>query len=311
MSKIYQKQVVILISLAFFAISCEKSKELNELENLPTQEFLSIDKRLSDFKNNLLTSQVNQEPMSVDNAVWYIEGLLNRTYAQQNSETIKTNSIQAKTYAASFNHIQEEINFDEVVNSYNKFKEYCQNIIVQELDINITLIDVYIKNNKLNLTICYGRVEKKISTTNADYWHAVLGLGKCRGNSDEFIGRDAATELGWRANRKIPQISAGYFTSVESILVDNYSKQSHKSNNFWMETSNFPEDICLSPDEMDQWLLKFEEAIRIYKPENKELVNCTGYSTYKSNGKNEAIKYMHVAKPSYGTLVNIEGTDVW
>lgn len=201
---------------------CEKVEDSSNITPVKTEDQIVIDNIMNfldkvEFERQGVT-QKNNEFMSIDSAVWYIEAAINYT----NTEPVSSPNVEVSFYTVEVPTEESNgiINMSEIQIIYDLFQSNIDNIIAVEEDINkIFIADVYLpetKSTATTFTMTIG-VEKGLKTyfPVLHDWHWGLGLGRCDG-SGLGVGTDAADIINSRINQVIvvPPASA-FWTDVE------------------------------------------------------------------------------------------------
>ncbi|MEA2042428.1 MAG: hypothetical protein U9N85_07735 [Bacteroidota bacterium] len=245
----------------------------------------------------------SNETLSVDSAVWYIEGALNYTYGDHDpGEIIKVDSASIPITVGENNTIE----IFNIVTAYNLIEENLHNIsgnnTISIADITHVEKGAKGDNNSLSITVLVkGGIPNLDNFGADDYWHAGWGQGKC--DEGELSGEDAATQIAHKANFTRAFPNDGYITDIITILYypgefDPYQRY------LWSEGSDIipePEMTpCLTPDEMNYWLDRVKTLANLSAPDGKHVV---GYRMeMDAAASSEYWLYVHTAYLSYGTF---------
>ncbi len=269
MKKIHYFIGLILIG-AITITSCQKEKA--EIKDGQTNTEVSIiTRQLKAFKQDLQSK--SGETMAADSAEWYLEGLLN---LEQAYNDLNFGDVDFYHNTLTVTVTDGQISLNELNNLYTTINAWAADIQQQSgnEDYTFVIVDLIIeetglKSGEKNLVVTLSGGLPSIGLNYypfgpTDYWVWGLGLGKCGGFSG-FIGKDASTELQRKFRNPIAVPGPGYYTSVWALGA--YGYEFDDLNNpygnymiFGIEgTGNPPtEEYCISPDELNYYLSKFD-----------------------------------------------------
>lgn len=218
-----------------------------------------------------------------DSAVWYLEGLLNLENANNNHDFQNVTFLHdTLTFIASNNTLSLEY-LNEIylqINNWMTEIHNQSNNTVRDFDlVDIELEETNLKNGTQQLIVTtslgtIGGTMNYIPFGPEDYWYWGYGLGMCGDNSGQHIGLDAATELQRKFRNPIPYPGPSYFISVVYTTVQAW--QYEDLNNgfrdymmYYADRPGLPVDDCLSPEELNYYLSKFDYIVQDNKPTGK------------------------------------------
>jgi hypothetical protein len=111
-----------------------------------------------------------------------------------------------------------------------------------------------------------------------DYWYWGWGLGKCSSYQGIGIGQDAAEQLEFKINHPRAVREPGFFTDNVIITVFPDEFEDPSGNYEFMifvasgEGENPVEEPCLSPDQLNYYLNKFEYIKSTMQPTGKTFI---------------------------------------
>ncbi len=303
--KINNFYIIILTTVLLF-VSCSKDRTEHDSNSLS-----SINKttqKLLDFKQNLFSKSGGG--MISDSAEWHIEGLLNYEKANNVHDFSQTEFLYDTLTWPSINGV---ISYEDLQQIYYSVNELAQSMVLNSGNDNYTfdLIDLQVietglKNGEQSLVVGIsgglpGTTQTYLPFDNTDYWESGGLQGKCDIFAGQFIGRDATTELEqhFKGQLYIPS----YFVSIVSIYVHAIDLETD-DNPFgpymmWAENSTHSNN-CLSPNELNYYLSKWDYIKNEYKPEGKTFSSVDVYWDVISGKSSEGF-YTYILK--YG--VNI------
>ncbi len=291
------RKVIILpvvFSLLLVINACKKNNAVIEQKSMdPTEQ------KILNFKEKMKNTNKSDETMSIDSAVWYIEAALNYTYSDiEANELLRIDSF---IFPIVLNENDEVLN-SEIQNWYIQFDNQFIDLItenkVQFTDIELISGSGKSKNGalKANVTVSNILVNPLIFGT-TDYWDACFNGGKCGPYNGQQTGKDASTQLTYKANLSRAYPANGYITDINTISFENYELE--WMDYLWFEhgTGN-PPVACLDPDEMNYWLWRLKLLANNNKPTGKEIA---GYHVWwdASLGTETYFRF-HNADISYG-----------
>lgn len=254
--------------------SCKKESNLAP-ENCTDNQ---ITQKLIDFKSKLVSKDGNS--LNIESATWSLEGLLN--YENANNEHNLNNLIHYYD-TLSFNLPNTTITYTELnelysllVKKLNIHQQITPNSKFDLIDLNIVKSD-----NKITVVMVSAtgiEMSKYIYAqfTSTDYWRWGWNLGKCDGT---YVGSDAADKLKDRFNNPFNGVP-GYYTNVEmkNAFFYNYPDPSF-SGSYMMffasgEGQNPPVEPCISPNDLNYYLSKFDYIKDLNCPTGKKFKNA-------------------------------------
>jgi len=153
------------------------------------------------------------ELIDIDDAIWDLEAAANYTFADipEMFDDIKVDTLEF--FIAVNNGFCKESDLSDVYQEMNyAIEEFCDSLDeYQILGISVSLSDeITGKITVILMSVSVG--DPNLSFGPTDYWRAGRGGGKCDIYNNQFIGRDASTEIKKKANASIPKIAipAGY-----------------------------------------------------------------------------------------------------
>ena len=302
MKKIKILFVIFTLILSFNA--CKKENAIIESKIIdPTEQ------KILNFKDKLKSGNKSEETMTVDSAVWYIEAALNYTYSDvKASEVYKIDSIIIPIVLNE----DEEVFFSDIQNMYNLFEDELT-IIIAGNKVQLTDIEFISGINKseagaLKATILVSNLLiNPLVFGSTDYWDACFNGGKCGPYNGQQVGKDATTQLSYKANLSRSYPANGYITDINTIYFEN--NELEWIDFLWFEqgTGN-PPVACLDPGDMNYWLGKVKLLASNYKPSGKEIA---GYHVWWNAAPSTQTYFrFHNADISYGIFHSIGDPDL-
>lgn len=288
MKKLYNILIGFLLIATIALSSCSKetdpSNKHTEL-NKPSK----TTKLILDFKEKLNLKSI--ATLENDSATWYLEGLLNFENAN-NTHNLGYLEFFNDTLVLSTSGTS--IDMDDLNTAYAYFTQKLNQISQQQNNpdfkfdlVNLEILTSNLKNGETKITMNASGGQNLVGVYLAfgdtDYWRWGWDLGICEGG---HIGTDAADMLELRFNNPAAGVNPlpGYFTEVETRVAWFSATQWYDPNYTlgWMPqklfyangTGNNPNpEPCLSPNDLNYYLSKFDEIKNSLKPVNKQFKN--------------------------------------
>jgi len=275
---------ILFLLCAFAFTSCQKDKA--EIKDESTNsEVAKITRKLQIFKQNLQSK--SGETMPADSAEWYLEGLLN--YEQANNshvfgdvdfyyDTLAVNVANGQISLDELNYLYTVIdNRAEAIRQATGNENYTFDIV----DLKLETTGLKSGTQDLIVSLSGGIIGSGLNYVPfgpSDYWYWGYGMGKCDEYTGQYLGRDATTELQRKFRNPIAVPGAGYFISVESILefpgapeFDDPYNAPYGGTMIYSQGGLHDEfDQCLSPEDLNYYLGKFDFIRNTRKPIGKQ-----------------------------------------
>lgn len=288
MKNVYILNACMLLLTTFTIISCSKETDTADKQNCKTYPSKTTELILN-FKQKL--NQKSTATLTNDSATWFLEGLLNCENAN-NFHNLGDLEFFNDTLILSTSG--SGIDIEDLNTAYIYFTQELNQISQQQNNpefkfdlVNMEILPSNLKNGETKITMNASGGQNLVGVYLAfgaeDYWRWGWDLGICEGG---HIGTDAADMLELRFNN--PAVGAitpsGYFTAVEKRVAwfmdtqwydPNYTLgwDSQKLFSASGSGSNPNPEPCLSPDDLNYYLSKFDEIKNTLKPANKQFVN--------------------------------------
>ncbi len=316
------KKIIIIFVVAVFALTACKKENVNNVKNTQQTDSKKIEALILNFKDKLENNLKDGTTYVADSATWYVEALLN--YEQANNAHNFT-GLEFFKDSVLLNSINGEIPIQELNDAYSYFNGIIATILQQANDplLNVDLIDVSFDETGLK----DGSVEMEIVVSTGrgttinytlfgsdDYWHWGFELGACSTNQSTLV-TDASNLLEYKFNHPISVGQSGWFTNVvyedirgsdHSVFYDTNNPGPYCDYMIFLFDPLFPpqDEPCLSPDELNYYLSKFD-YIKSYVQQNTPALSG---KTYKSVEVLDDIIYgvegsgLHLYRLYYGTF---------
>lgn len=260
MRRIYNISIllgVLLIGL----IACNKDKENtmttnNESEVYWSEEDVKIQNTILDFQNKIQNNSFKDgEMMSVEDALWNLEALMNYTYSNpvnNNTELLNDNSLEIPVTIENGGISASQI--ESIVSQLDAHILAVYNQVPNEdkalIGVDVTLVENDLKDNGSNINmqvyVGYDLVDDPTHYPpfgEDDYWKYGRGWqndgGYCDGpNAGTSLDSDAAEEIALRVNNPVIQGTDPYKDSYYVQFVTLSRNPDHYNN----EEDDTPED---------------------------------------------------------------------
>ncbi|NPD47884.1 hypothetical protein [Lentimicrobium sp. S6] len=337
----------ITILLSVFAIgfiACNKDKENKMTPNTEnevywSEEDVKIQNAILDFQDKIKNNSFKDgEMMSVEDALWNLEALINYNYSTPDSGFL--NLTIDTTFEANVMINNGMVSYNNLVDIAFGMEEYVVNFTNQlPSDIGFMIAaDVTLKENSLKdgtsivaVTAAYGS-EKRPNTPcyspfeDYDYWRWGGAWSENGGYCDgPYVGDsdnlDAAEKIQFKINNPEclqQDIPGSYVVQTTSIFIeadyfpnpddDVQNDNSYDCLMYYQSTANGPVNTCLSPDKMDWYVQGTAKVVQdrslyiksLYPDEIWKFLSIDIEGDYLLDGG--ATIYLHNAYLFYGKL---------
>lgn len=280
--KTIKNKITAIIIIIIVLTSCTKNDD--NLPKIVLQK--NVTQKIKDFKANLNLKVDNT--ISIDSAVWYLEGLLN--YENANNEHNFENLFFYRD-SISFALSTETISYSKISDFYYYLSDKLNNIIESSnTSLFYDLIDVNIKQSNINSEYKTLTIVASIGTANEKFrWTANYVPF---GSSESLVwgwdpnNNDAASKLQYKINNAHKYTVLGYFTNIVVIQTafgdfydPNYPGSWEQSMIFRAQGEGEDEyppnnvEPVLNSTELNYYLTKFEYIKNTLKPQGKIFKN--------------------------------------
>ena len=276
-TKFNMKKILIAICvISIFAITACKKENVGDANNAQQIQSKRIEALILDFKDKLENHLKDGTAYAADSATWYVEGLLNY---EQAYNTHNFSGLEFYYDSVLLNSTNGEIPIQELNDAYSYFNGVIATILQQANDplLNVDLIDVSFAETGLK----DGSVEMEMMVSTGrgtpinytlfgenEYWYWGWNLGACYINPSP-LQTGASNLLEYKFNHPLSVGQSGWFTNVvyEEVNGDTYEVFYDPNNPgpycysmifFYAPLSPPPDYPCLSPDELNYYLSKFD-----------------------------------------------------
>ena len=283
--------IIGIVVATFFA--CNKEKETNVVTDENTETISKEDDMsayLKQFKKKMQSSAKGGETLSMDDAQWHLEAVLNYTYGDAGQ---LTSDIQCDTFYYTIHTEKDEVPLYQLNEAFNAFSQN-----VEKAFGNCTLPDksvLAIQTTFENESKSGDVVVRGVLTTRGhrpstwpilfgetDYWWGDCYTGKCGPYIGECDGQGAVQQLQEKINANLPTVGCftghGYFTDIFTIqvdlddsLMDPLSPSGYRIPYFYWTKD--PSCFCCSPDDLNYYLTEALKLVEEYKPNGKFIIS--------------------------------------
>lgn len=327
-----------LVMVAVAIIACTKEKEMSS-ETVENIEMVSreddMNAYLKQFKERMQSASRGDETLSMEDARWHLEAVLNYTYGDAG---LPFSDIQCDTFYYKLPAQNEEITFAQLNQAFIEFSESVEEsyadcslpgksvLAIQtrfeseskDGDISVrSILSIGGSSNTINMWF-----------DSTDYWNEwyydfgdgyIEAGGKCGPYVGEHPESGAPLELTRKLNLRIPAYGcvhgSVYFTDIEPIELRPYGygnfiydegSPCHYKLYYRNEDPHEPwasnPGGCICPDDMNYYLSKGPELINHYCPSGKVVIGAYYQSNVRVGIGSRADNCFHELILDYGVL---------
>lgn len=293
--------IFIIVATVLFTTSCKKDLNNDSVSLNSDSPKTKTSRQLENFKSILMLKSTGA--LSIDSSEWYVEGLLNYEKAN-NDHYLFDLDFMKDSIIVSTNG--DEIPLEQLVEAYTYFSQKLDAFIDSKNDtsykvdmINLTIRDGQLKSSEtkvieIDASAGFGGLTGNYILFNSDdYWYWGWDLGKCSSYQGQGIGQDASDKLEYKFNHPLYSLPAGYFTDVELVrALNGFFPDSNNPGPYCddMIFGYFPfnpppglPEPCLSPEELNYYLSKFDYIKNALKPVGKTFKNVDVLDAFYPN----------------------------
>lgn len=334
----------VLAMVAIVIIACTKEKETMVAQS--SDEMVTISKEddmsayLKQFKEKMQSASKGDESLSLEDARWHLEALLNYTYGDAGH---LTSDIQCDTFYYELSVDESKVS---LVRLNEVFEALSKDVEIAYADCNlpeksVLAIQTKFENESKDGSVVVRSVLSVRGYTpsalmwfdSTDYWSEyyyddghgnVEGDGKCGPYAGQCMNSGAPKELGILSNLRIPQFGCGsgyrmYVLNPEDIwlnaqenidfMYDENSPCGYKI--YWncslpWSPSHNPSH-CIPPDDMNYYLSKFTEIMNHYTPNGKRPIGATYiYDVFNGGDCEDILFWLDIRYGSIHCVPNIQ-----
>lgn len=314
--RILMGALVFATMVAFIAVACNKERTvaLNENDAALVSKEDDMNAYLKQFKERMQSASRGDETLSMEDARWHLEAVLNYTFGDAG---YRTTDIQHDTLCYKLPTEGGKVSLAHLNEAFNSLSVGVEkSFAVSELpDKSILSIQTKIgeesKDDDVIVRVILsfrGYIPIKFWFDSTDYWsdyyneEGHYGSGKCGPYSGQCMNSGAPKELGRLSNLRIPMVACDdnrfrtYVTDVEEIwlnsnenidfMMDENSPCGYKIYYNCSNPSNPSHNPshCIPPDDMNYYLSKFIEIMNHYQPCGKYPICATYIKDYLMSG---------------------------
>lgn len=305
-----------LAVVAAIIIACTKEKEKEVAQNSSEMEAVSkkddMSAYLKQFKEKMQMASKSNETLSMEDARWHLEALLNYTYGDAGHQT---SDIQCDTFYYTLNTKENEMTLNQLSEVFTVLSHDVEKVYGNSSLLDKSILDVQtkfengIKDGDIVVRAIlnvrgYDFVPMWFDST--DYWNEwyyndgngfIYSGGKCGPYQGDCPESGAPLELTKKLNLRIPAYGcyqgSGYFTDIEQIVLNCHNYYSIYPYDNFVYDENSPcryklyyrnEDPhepwasnpggCICPEDMNYYLSKGPELINHYNPIGKIIIGA-------------------------------------
>lgn len=292
---------LVLVVVSAIIIACTKEKETKVAQN--SNEMVTVSKEddmsayLKQFKEKMQSTSKGDETLSMEDARWHLEAVLNYTYGDAGHPTT---DIQSDTFYIDIPTKGEVVTLDKLNDVFSSLsadveKTFAACDLPEKSILAIqTEFDDDSKEEGAHIRVIMdtrglNTEYNEFQFGPTEYWYEDDWRGKCGLYVGECLGTGAVQRLQSKINTCIPHIGSGsgvvYFSSIESIEIDDSYIYHYLEDSLGLSPSGyrvhyygdiqelFP--LCLSPDNLNYYLSEALKLIDEVKPMNKEIISMT------------------------------------
>ena len=300
--------LLVMVATAVAVVSCKKDTQ-NATSNPKNQSAQAFDPShitdmnayLKDFKKKMQLETKGNETLSMENARWHLESVLNYTYGDAGHQT---SDIQCDTFYYTLLAEHDGITLSQLNDAFN-FLSLDVESAYHDCDLpdkSVLAIQTMFENGCEDHNILVKSVlsirglfePNYMWFDSTDYWNEYyrkhdngteIGGGKCGPYVGECMNSGAPKELTKKANLHILPISCceGYRTYVLNPVYAQIIPEDPEIMDYMMDLNSpsgyklfvqHTDDGCIPPYEMNYYLGKSQEIIQHFKPIGKEPICC-------------------------------------
>ena len=303
------KFAIVIIAIAVVSLwSCTKEEVQKQAEQ--TNDTQSVEQKILNFNTKVKSNKKSNETMTLEEAIWNIEASFNYNYGETH---INYAELHTDSTFISLNTINGcEVSFTEVQNLYNEGLESLTSFYhsIKEENVHCKLVDLSLVNtddNSALIKMTYQMGAENVSKSanilmafgDTDYWTFGNNEGKCNGYSGTG---DAAEKIQNKINNVYIDFMGTFYTDQDYIPIygQNYPNPDDDAHDnmydylmYFNEVFNngtYPNSYhtCLTPDEMNFYMIGTKTVMLQNKPAGKsmisidlwgEIIVCDNYPT--------------------------------
>ena len=287
--------------VAAIIIACTKEKEAkvahNNRDRVAASKEDDMSAYLEQFKEKMQSASKSDETLSLEDARWHLEAVLNYTYGDAGHEI---SDIQCDTFYYELHTGGDEVTLAQLNEAFNALSINVEKVFANcDLpDKSILAIQTRFEDEHKNGDIIVRVImdtrglrsgSNMLQFGPIDYWYEDDRCGKCGPYVGECLGTGSVQRLQFKINLCIPQtecnIGSGYYTDIELVEINdsfiyNYLEDTldlspcgYRIHYYGDFEELFP--LCLSPDDLNYYLVEALKLIDELRPEDKVIIDMT------------------------------------
>lgn len=279
-------------------IACNKEKEAKSSQD--AYEKVTVSKEddmnayLKQFKEKMQSAEKGDETLSLEEARWHLEAVLNYTYGEAGNPIT---NMQLDTFYYELPTNGEEVPLSRLNDAFNSLSIDVEKAFAACVlpDKSILAIQTRFENESKDGEVMIRTIMETRSQDSefnefqfgpTDYWYEDHLCGKCGPYVGQCIDIGAVQVLQSKINLRIPQRACEgyyYYSDIEQIdvddlyimryLEDTLSPCGYRVHFYGDLKELFP--LCLSPDDLNYYLEEAMKLINELKPQGKVIINMT------------------------------------
>lgn len=280
-------------------VACTKEKEAKIAQNSGEMVIVSKEDDMSaylkKFKEKMQSASKGDETLSLEDARWHLEAVLNYTYGDAGHEI---SDIQCDTFYYELHTDGDEVTLTQLNEAFNALSSDVERAY-HNCDFpekSILAIQTSFDNGSKDGDDVIIQIITEISGVtfpisvmlfdSTDYWYEDDCSGKCGEYVGTYLETGAVQQLQYRINLNLPNHSCGsgsvYFTDIEYVefedgmvlnMPDPNSPHGYRIPYISRLSNEAP--ICFSPEDMNYYLVQGIQIAYEFAPQRKSIINMT------------------------------------
>lgn len=307
------KKIILSIVTLTLLYSCKKEQVQKQSEVATTNTNLEqkqVMNRILNFKKLMEDKTLSSEEMTVDDAVWDLEALVNYTYDKPQG---KFDDFILDTLIFNI-PVNSKLATNDIKGVYKTLNTHLANITNKTKFLRV--LDVAVKEQTPTtltlMAISWIGNEKSVFNPD-DYWYSNLGAGKCGGYAGS-VGLDATdiiprqlTPIGWPLGSHFINVtSTAWISPYDTWIVDNPITNPFGYDNvllFSRSGSGTAINTCMGPTELDFYRTNLVTIANLLNPTPSAPKTVIVYDLQSDFVvPNYGWNYTHDAQITYGDL---------
>ncbi len=268
-----------VVAIAFS--SCKKDDNEAPVANTTKDP---IAEKLLDFKQTIQSQNKEAVLFTMEDAEWHLEGLLN--YEEANNEhNWHGLGFENRTYEVPVSNGQ--ISSSDLNLAYESFLAEINSLLAEDENLHGNLVNIEIEENQMKdgtatvgMTYSFGssiNIYNYIQFGPTEYWSSEFNGGEC-GSNPINSPYGAPEWLEYKFNRPLSTGQPGYFTGPETVHIMGDMSPISTQNPAYPDREHIiyhylGHPVCLSPEELNFYLNKFDYIKQLYAPTSKNFIS--------------------------------------